>query len=44
MLLTQNTNSNGQKYVFIDTAGMRRKAKIKESIEKYSIIRAVAAV
>ena len=35
---------NGQKYVFIDTAGMRRKAKIKESIEKYSIIRAVPAV
>ena len=35
---------NGQKYVFIDTAGMRRKAKIKESIEKYSIIGAVAAV
>ena len=35
---------NGQKYVFIDTAGMRRKAKIKESIEKYSIIRAVSAV
>ncbi len=34
----------GQKYVFIDTAGMRRKSKIKESIEKYSIIRAVAAV
>lgn len=35
---------DGQKYVFIDTAGMRRKAKIKEDIEKYSIIRAVAAV
>ena len=35
---------DGQKYVFIDTAGMRRKSKIKESIEKYSIIRAVAAV
>ena len=35
---------NGVPYVFIDTAGMRRKAKIKESIEKYSIIRAVAAV
>lgn len=34
----------GQKYVFIDTAGMRRKSKIKENIEKYSIIRAVAAV
>lgn len=35
---------NGQKYVFIDTAGMRKKAKIKESIERFSIIRAVAAV
>lgn len=35
---------NGQKYVFIDTAGMRRKAKIRESVEHYSIIRAVAAV
>ena len=35
---------NNKEYVFIDTAGMRRKAKIKESIEKYSIIRAVAAV
>lgn len=35
---------DGQKYMFIDTAGIRRKSKIKESIEKYSIIRAVAAV
>lgn len=35
---------DGQKYVFIDTAGMRKKSKIKEDIEKYSIIRAVAAV
>ncbi len=35
---------DGQKYIFIDTAGMRRKSKIKENIEKYSIIRAVAAV
>lgn len=35
---------DGQKYVFIDTAGIRRKSKIKENIEKYSIIRAVAAV
>ncbi|MDR2904068.1 MAG: ribosome biogenesis GTPase Der [Clostridiales bacterium] len=34
----------GRKYMFIDTAGMRRKNKIKENIEKYSIIRAVAAV
>ena len=35
---------DGRKYVFIDTAGIRRKSKIKESIERYSIIRAVAAV
>ena len=31
-------------YVFIDTAGLRRKSKIKEDIERYSIIRTVAAV
>lgn len=35
---------NGQEYVFIDTAGLRRKNKIKEEIERYSIIRAVTAV
>lgn len=35
---------NGQIYTFIDTAGLRKKAKIKEDIEHYSIIRAVAAV
>ena len=32
------------KYVFIDTAGIRRKSKIEENIEKYSIIRALAAI
>ncbi len=36
--------SHGQEYIFIDTAGLRRKSKIKEDIERYSIIRAVAAV
>ena len=36
-------NSHG-KYVFIDTAGIRRKSKIEEMIEKYSIIRAKAAI
>jgi len=35
---------NGQEYVFIDTAGIRRKSRIKEEIERYSIIRAVTAV
>ena len=35
---------DGQKFVFIDTAGLRKKSKIKEDIEKYSIVRAVAAV
>lgn len=35
---------NGREYVFIDTAGLRRKSKIKEDIERYSIIRTVSAV
>lgn len=35
---------NGRPYVFIDTAGLRRKSKIKEELERYSIIRTVTAV
>lgn len=35
---------NGTEYVFIDTAGLRRKSKIKEELERYSIIRTVTAV
>ena len=35
---------HGREYIFIDTAGLRRKNKIKEEIERYSIIRAVTAV
>ncbi len=35
---------NGKEYIFIDTAGLRRKNKIKEEIERFSIIRAVTAV
>lgn len=35
---------NGEQYIFVDTAGLRRKSKIKEDLERYSIIRAVAAV
>ena len=34
----------GREYVFIDTAGLRRKNKIKEELERYSIIRTVTAV
>ena len=34
----------GQSYVFIDTAGLRRKSRIKEELERYSIIRTVTAV
>ena len=34
----------GKEYVFIDTAGIRRKSKVKEDLERYSIIRTVAAV
>ena len=35
---------NGTEYVFIDTAGLRRKSRIKEELERYSIIRTVTAV
>ncbi len=34
----------GTPYVFIDTAGLRRKSRIKEELERYSIIRTVSAV
>lgn len=35
---------DGQKYVLIDTAGIRRKSKVNESIEKYSILRTLTAI
>ena len=35
---------DGKEYVFIDTAGLRRKSKVKEELERYSIIRTVTAV
>jgi GTP-binding protein len=39
-----NIRYNGKEYIFIDTAGLRRKSKVKEDLERYSIIRAVSAV
>ena len=35
---------NGKEYVLIDTAGLRRKNKIKEELERYMIVRTVSAV
>lgn len=35
---------NGKEYIFIDTAGLRRKNKIKEELEQFMIIRTVSAV
>ncbi|MBE5040437.1 ribosome biogenesis GTPase Der [Ructibacterium gallinarum] len=35
---------DGQKYVFIDTAGMRKRGKIDENVERYSVVRALSAV
>ena len=37
-------NYNGQEYIAIDTAGMRKKGKIYEDIEKYSLIRSMKAI
>ncbi|MBQ7108892.1 MAG: ribosome biogenesis GTPase Der [Clostridia bacterium] len=35
---------DGQKYIFIDTAGMRKRGKISEDVERYSVVRALSAV
>ena len=35
---------NGKEYIFIDTAGIRKKNKVEESVEYYSVLRAVSAV
>ena len=37
-------NWKGGEYVLIDTAGIRRKSKVNEDIERYSVVRAVAAI
>lgn len=35
---------HGKKYIFIDTAGLRRKSRVKEELERYTVIRTVSAV
>ena len=35
---------DGKKYTIIDTAGMRKRGKIFESVEKYSVLRAFSAI
>lgn len=35
---------NGQKYLLIDTAGMRKRGKIEENIERYSVVRSLMAI
>ncbi|HBM81343.1 MAG: ribosome biogenesis GTPase Der [Clostridiales bacterium] len=35
---------NNEKFIFIDTAGIRRKSRVNENIERYSVIRAFAAI
>lgn len=37
-------NYNGEKYTVIDTAGMRKKGKVYENIEKYSLLRSLKAI
>ncbi|MCR4684908.1 MAG: ribosome biogenesis GTPase Der [Lachnospiraceae bacterium] len=35
---------NGKDYIFIDTAGLRRKKNVKEELEKYMVVRTVSAI
>lgn len=41
---TQFVGENGQKFTMIDTAGMRKRGKVYESTEKYSVMRAMRAI
>lgn len=36
--------ADGQKYIFVDTAGIRKRGKVYEKVEKYSVLRAMAAI
>lgn len=37
-------NYGGKRYIFIDTAGVRRKARVRESVEYYSVLRSLKAI
>lgn len=37
-------NYEGKEYIFTDTAGLRRKSKVKEDLEHYSVVRTITAV
>lgn len=41
---TPYTDAGGQEYLFIDTAGIRRRSKVEENIERFSVLRAYMAV
>ncbi|EOI00497.1 GTPase Der [Enterococcus moraviensis ATCC BAA-383] len=41
---TRFESENGQKFLMIDTAGMRKRGKVYESTEKYSVMRAMRAI
>ena len=41
---THFVGENGQKFTMIDTAGMRKRGKVYESTEKYSVMRAMRAI
>ncbi|WP_122646775.1 ribosome biogenesis GTPase Der [Enterococcus mediterraneensis] len=41
---TRFTSENGQEFLMIDTAGMRKRGKVYENTEKYSVMRAMRAI
>jgi len=42
--IDSTVSRNGKKYIFIDTAGVRRRSKVYDKIEKYSVLRAWSAI
>lgn len=42
--IDSNFSYNGEDYIFVDTAGLRKKKKIDEKVERYSVIRTLTAI